>query len=124
MRQSLKIWNVFIILTLKPIFSKANTFFKKLDYRILVESARIESASFPYKATLSEANVKTNSMGSTRWAYHKEWSFASNCIIFPKILFQFKDVIKRNGLMYQPSKCPYSYFSKALEFFFEGVFSQ
>ena len=29
-------------------------------------------------------------MGSTKWTYHKDWSFASNHFIFLKILFQFR----------------------------------
>ena len=39
------------------------TFFKKLEYRFLVESSSSENASFPYKAAISEANVKTKRMG-------------------------------------------------------------
>ena len=35
------------------------TFFKKLEYRFLVEITKIENASFTYKTTISEANVKT-----------------------------------------------------------------
>ena len=38
---------------------------------------------------------------------------------FSKILY----LIYRVDLMYQPSKCPYSYFSKALEFYFRVFFS-
>ena len=58
------------------------TFFKKLEYRFLVEPTKIEKASFPYKTTISEANVKTNRMVTTKWAYHRERSFASNYFIF------------------------------------------
>ena len=58
------------------------TFFKKLEYRSLAESTKIENASFLYKTALSEANVKTNSMVSTKWTYHKERSFTSNYFIF------------------------------------------
>ena len=36
------------------------TFFKKLEYRILVESTKIENAAFLYKSSLSEVNIKTN----------------------------------------------------------------
>ena len=43
------------------------TFFKKLEYRFLVESAKIENASFPYKTAIPEANVKTNRMVSTNY---------------------------------------------------------
>ena len=49
----------------------------KLEYRFLVETTRIENGSFPFKATLSEANVKTNRMATINWSYHKGWSFAS-----------------------------------------------
>ena len=53
-------------------------FFKKLEYRFLVESTKIENASFPRKTEISEANVTTNKMVTTKMSYHKEWSFASN----------------------------------------------
>ena len=91
MWQSLKILNIFNTLTLKQIFWKTKTFFKKLEYCFLVESIKIESASFPYKTAISEANVKANKMVTTKWTYHKERSFASNYFIFLKILFQFKN---------------------------------
>ena len=99
------------------------TLFKKLEYRFLVESTKIDNITFPYKTALSEANVKTNRMGSTKLTYHKEWSFASNHFSFSKILFQFRNLLYRVDLVYQPSKCLYSYFSKALEFYFSVFFS-
>ena len=51
---------------------KTKIFLKKLDYRFLVQSTTNNSATFPYKTALSEANVKTSCMGSTKWTYHKE----------------------------------------------------
>ena len=84
--------NVLNTLTLKNISSKAQTLFKKLECRLLAESTEIGNASFPLKAALSEANVKTNKIGSTKWAYHKERSFVSNYFIFSKILFQFTNL--------------------------------
>ena len=56
-------------------------------------------------------------MRSTKLTYHKERSFASNHFPFSKILFQFRNLIYRVDLMYQPPKWPYSYFFKALEFY-------
>ena len=99
------------------------TLFKKLEYRFLVESTKIDNITFPYKTALSEANVKTNRMGSTKLTYHKEQSFTSNHFLFSIILFQFRNLVYRVDLMYQPLKCPYSYFSKALEFYFRVFFS-
>ena len=85
MSQSVKVSNVFNTLTLKQIFWKTETFFKKLDYRFLVETTKIERASFPFKTALSEANVKTNRIATRKWTYHEEWSFVSNhFIIFLK----------------------------------------
>ena len=91
--QSVKILNVFSTLNLKQIFWKTKTFFKKLEYRFLVERTKIKNASFSYKNAISEANAKTNSMVSTKWIYHKERSFASSYFIFLKILFQFKNLL-------------------------------
>ena len=78
--------------------------------------------SFPFKTALSETNVKTNRMATTKWTYHKEWSFASNYFIFLENFFQFQNLLKRVNLMYQQPKCPYSYFSLALEFNFRVLF--
>ena len=68
------------------------TFLKKLEYRFLVKSSKTENASFPYKTAISEVNVKTNRMVITKWAYHKERSFASY-YFFLKLLFQFKNLL-------------------------------
>ena len=38
------------------VFVLTKTVFKKLEYRFLVESTKIESATFPYKTAVSEAN--------------------------------------------------------------------
>ena len=93
MLQSVEILNDFDTSTLKQIFWKTKTFFKKLEYRILVESTKIENASFPYKTAISEASVKTNGMVSTKWTYPKERCFASNYFIFLKISLQFKNLL-------------------------------
>ena len=58
----MNVLNVFNTLTLIQIFWKTKTFFKKLEYRFLVETTKIENTSFPFKTTLPEANVKTNRM--------------------------------------------------------------
>ena len=52
-RQALEILTVFDTLTLKWIFWKTKTFFKKLEYRFIVESTKIGNAKFPYKTVLS-----------------------------------------------------------------------
>ena len=87
------ILNIFNTLTLNQIFWKTKAFFKKLEYRFLVASAKIKNTSFPYKTAISEPNVKKNRMVSTKWPYHKEQSFNSNYLIFLKILFQFKNLL-------------------------------
>ena len=66
MWQTVKLSNVFNTLTSKRIFWKTKTFFKKLEYRFLVETTKIKKASFPYKTAISEANVKINRMVTTR----------------------------------------------------------
>ena len=49
-------------------------FFRKLEYRFLLESTTIGNATFPYKTTLLETNVKTNSIGSTDVPQRTEFS--------------------------------------------------
>ena len=68
--QSVAILSDFNTLNLKQIFWKTKTFFKKLEYRFLVENTKIENASFPYKTTILEAIFKTNKMVSTKWTYY------------------------------------------------------
>ena len=62
MLQSVSVSNVFNILTLKQIFWKTKTFFKKLKYRFLGEATKIETTSFLFKTALLDTNVKTNRM--------------------------------------------------------------
>ena len=64
--QSTKVSNVFHTLTLKQISWKTKTFFKKLEYRFLVEATKIENTSFLFKTALPEANVKTKRMATTK----------------------------------------------------------
>ena len=89
----MEILNVFDTLNLKQILWQTKTLFRKLENRFLVGSTKIENATCPYKAALSEAHVKTNQMGSTKGACHKEWSFARNYFMFLKILFKFKNLL-------------------------------
>ena len=74
--------NVFNTLTLKQSFWKTKTLFEKLQYPFLVESTKIENASFLYKTAMSKTNVKANRMENTKWANHKERSFPSKYFIF------------------------------------------
>ena len=53
-----------------------------MEYRFLVETTKIKNTSFALKTALSEANVKTNGMVTTKCTNHKEWSFASHHFIF------------------------------------------
>ena len=69
------------------------TFFKKLEYRFLVESTKIKSTSFPYKTSISDANVKTNRMVDTKWTYKKEPNFSSDFFLFLRISFQLKNLL-------------------------------
>ena len=55
----MKVSNVFHTLTLKQIFWKTKTLFKKLENSFSAEAAKIENTSFPFKIALSEANAKT-----------------------------------------------------------------
>ena len=87
MWQSLEILNVFNTLTFQQEFWEMKAFFKKLEYRFLVETTKTENASFPYKTAMSEANIKTNRMGSAKWPYRKDRSFAISSFIFLNILF-------------------------------------
>ena len=78
MRQS----TLFNTLTLKQIFRKTKIFFKKLEYCFLVETTKIENTSCPFKTALSESNVKTNTMATTKWTDEKGWSFVHNYFVF------------------------------------------
>ena len=50
-------------------------------------------------------------MGSTRWDYHKEMSFATNYVVSLKIKIEYKNLLQIVDLMHQVPKCPYSNFS-------------
>ena len=92
--QSLDIFNVFSTLTLKQIFWKMKTFLKNLEHCFLIESTKIETVSFPYKIALSEATVKINRVGSTKWTCNKERNFVSNYFIFSKLCFSLRTFYK------------------------------
>ena len=81
--------NVFNTLTLKQIFWKTKTFFKNLEYRILAQITKIESAILPYKTALWEANIMTKR--STKRTYNNKWSFARNYFILLKFCFSLRN---------------------------------
>ena len=68
-------------------FLEDENFFQKTGVPFLVERTNIEKISFPYKTAISKANVKTNRMGTTKWAYHRQQSFSSNYFLFLKVFF-------------------------------------
>ena len=63
-------------------------FFKKFECHFLVESTKIERATIPCETSMSDANDKTNRIGSVKWIYHKERGFASSYFGFGK-MFSF-----------------------------------
>ena len=69
-------------------FRENENVFQKAGAPFFVWNHKTENASFPFKTALSEA-IKTNRMATTKWTYHKEWSFAINYFIFLENLFQF-----------------------------------
>ena len=73
-------------------FLENKNFFQKAVWST-VERTKIKKAPFPYNTTISEANVTTNKIVTTKWAYHRERSFVSNYFIFLKVLFQFNNLL-------------------------------
>ena len=92
--QSVKILNIFNTLTLKQILWKMKTFFKKLEYRFLVESSKIGNASLPYKTAISEATVKTNRMVSKRWPITKNGVLLVTTLFFWKFYVSLRTSYK------------------------------
>ena len=93
MWQSLVILNDFDTLSLKQIFWKMKTIFKKLEYFFLAVR-RLKTAIFLQKTALTEANVKTNRMGSSKLNYHKEGVFLVATIFFWKSCFSIRTSYK------------------------------
>ena len=110
--------------SLKQIFWKKKTFFKKLKYRFLVETTEIKTHHFYSKLLCQKPMLrnKTNRLATTKWAYHKEWSFSSNYFLFFGKFVSVLEPLKKTYLMYQRPKCPYSYFWLAVEFSFRVLF--
>ena len=68
MWQSAEILNVFknFNFNFEVDFLENTNLFKKLEYHFLFYCIKIENASFSYKTAMSDANVKTNGMVSTK----------------------------------------------------------
>ena len=92
---STNIFNIFNTSTLKLVFSKTKTFFKKLDYCFLVHSTKIETAASPYKTTLSKANGKTNRMGCTNGPITKSVVLTVTTLFFWKFCFSSRTSYKK-----------------------------
>ena len=94
MWQSLEILTVFNTLTLEQIFWITKTFFKKLDYRLVVESTKIKKASWPYKTAMSEANFKTNKIGDEKVPITKNGVLSVTTLLFWKFCFSVRTSYK------------------------------
>ena len=119
MWQSRKISHVFNTWTLKQVFWKMQTFFKKLKYSSLVESTKIENITFPYKTALSESNAKTNRMGSTMDLSQK-MEFCQFCLFFNLFCFSLRTCHKE--LIWATQMSLFILF-ESVGVSFEGVFS-
>ena len=95
MRQLFKTLNVFNAVTLKQIFWKTKTFFKKLEDCFLVQSTNIEHESFPCKTALFKANVHTKTMGTTKWPCHKI-GFLPVILFFWTLCFSLRTSLKES----------------------------
>ena len=102
-------------------FLKNRNFFLKTGVISLSSKSKIEKATFPGKASLSEANVATNRMVSTKRTYHKERSFASSYLIFLKKNFSLRTSYKEFISCTNYRNIHTDTFCKQLSF--EGVFS-
>ena len=73
------------------------TFFKKLEYRFLVQSTNIESTSFPHKTALPEANVKTNRIEweVQYWFVTKDGVLPVTTLFFWKFYFRMRTSSKK-----------------------------
>ena len=61
-----------------------------------VESTKVENVIFPYKTVISEANVKTNRMRSTKWTHNKERSLTvTNFFLFWRFCFSLRTSCKQ-----------------------------
>ena len=84
MCQSKKVLNIFNTLTLKQIYWKTKTFSKKLEYRFLVETTKIEDTSFLFKTTLSEPMLR-----QIKWRLQNE-SITKSRVLSATTLFFWK----------------------------------
>ena len=120
---NLKILNFFNGLTLKQLFCKTKTFFKKLGYCFSFESTKFENASFPCKTGISEGNVNTNKMVTTKWTYRKERSFASNYFIIIIIIFFLEILFQQSWFVVPTTKMTIFVLFVSAGVSFDGAFS-
>ena len=84
--QSLEILNVFITLTLIQFFWKSKSLTLTTGALLFSWKHYNEKRHISLKTVASKANVKTNRMGSTKWTYHNQRSFASNYFFFENLI--------------------------------------
>ena len=61
----------------------------------LLKTIRLKTHHFHVKLPCR----KSNKMGNTKWAYHKEQSVFCTCFIYLKFLFHFGNLLKRVDLI-------------------------
>ena len=83
---------------------------------------KIENPPFPYKTATSEANVKTSTMLTTKWTYHKERNFATNSVIFLKFCISLRTSYKELICCTNNPNDHICTFLQALEFYLTVLF--
>ena len=101
-------------------------FLKKLEYHFWIESTQTENATFLHKTILSEANVGTKIIGSTKWTYQKKKEVllvtASFFFFFWKFCFSLEPLTKSFFDVWTTQMSVFILFVSA-GVLFEGAFS-
>ena len=120
----LKDQNVFNTLTLKLWLSgKRKPFLKSWSTVSLLKALTLKMHHFHTILPHQKPMLRQTEWWVPNGPITKNGFLRGTILFYFLILFQFKNLFKRVGLMFQRPRCPYSYFSEALEFYLREVFS-
>ena len=122
MWQLVEILNLFNTLTLKQIFWKMKTFFKKLEYRFLIESPKLETHHFHTKLPKQKPMIRQIEWWVQNGHITKNGVLPVTILFFGNFVLFQEPLITRVDLLYLRINCPYSYFSKSWSFIWRCFF--
>ena len=117
-----KFWTFSVVQLWNNSSEKCKTFSKNWRTAFWLKVPKLTTPHFLTKLFSQKPMFRQIERGVQNEPITKNGVLPVTTLLFPKILFQYKDLLQRVDLIYQLPKCPYSCFYYVLEFYLWVLF--